>query len=46
MAVAINKVHWKNGLINQGGFENALLFASAFLTTLIAGPGKIAIDRD
>ena len=46
MGVAINKVHWKNGLINQGGYENALLFAAAFLTTFLAGPGKIAIDRD
>ena len=46
MAVAINKVHWKNGLINQGGFENALLFFAAFLTTFLAGPGAIAIDRD
>ena len=46
MGVAINKVHWKNGLINQGGYENALLFAAAFLTTFLAGSGKIAIDRD
>ena len=45
MGVAINKVHWKNGLINQGGYENALLFAAAFLTTFLAGSGKIGIDR-
>ncbi len=45
MGVAINKVHWKNGLINQGGYENALLFAAAFLVTFLAGPGKIGIDR-
>ena len=46
MGVAINKVHWKNGLINQGGFENPLLFFAAFLALFFAGPGKIAIDRD
>jgi putative oxidoreductase len=45
MGTAIGKVHWKNGLLNQGGFENPLLFAAAFLALLVAGPGKIAIDR-
>ena len=45
MGTAIGKVHWKNGLINQGGYENALLFAAAFLTTFLAGSGKIGLDR-
>lgn len=46
MGVAIGKVHWKNGLLNQGGYENPLLFFAAFLALFLAGPGKIAIDRD
>ncbi len=45
MAVAIQKVHVKNGLMGQFGYETPLLFAAAFATTLLAGPGKIGIDK-
>lgn len=45
MAVAIRKVHWDKGLLAQGGAETPLTFFAAFLTLLVAGPGKIALDR-
>jgi len=45
MAVAIQKVHVKNGLMGQFGFETPLLYAAAFATVLLAGPGKIGIDK-
>lgn len=45
MAVAIQKVHVKNGLMNQGGYEMPLLYAAGFAATLLAGPGKIGIDK-
>lgn len=45
MAVAIQKVHAKNGLMNQFGYEMPLLYAAAFATILLAGPGKVGIDK-
>ena len=45
MGVAIRKVHWNQGILAQGGAENALTFFAAFLTLLVAGPGKISLDR-
>lgn len=45
MAVAIKKVHAKNGLMNQGGYEVPLMFAAVFLTTFLSGSGKIGLDR-
>jgi putative oxidoreductase len=45
MAVAIQKVHAKNGLMGQYGFEMPLLYIAAFATVFIAGPGKIGIDK-
>ena len=45
MAVAIQKVHAKNGLMNQGGYEMPLLYAAAFATLFLAGPGKIGLDK-
>ena len=44
MVVAIQKVHWKNGMVGQGGFEfpTALLGATAALT--LTGPGALSID--
>jgi putative oxidoreductase len=44
MAIAIQKVHAKNGLMGQGGYEMPLLFAAGFATTLLAGSGKIGLD--
>ncbi len=43
-AVAIQKVHAPQGLINQGGFETNAILAAATATLAIAGPGKIAAD--
>jgi len=45
MAVAIGKVHWRNGLVGQGGFELPLSLLGACLTLLFAGPGKISLAR-
>ena len=45
MAVAIQKVHAKNGLMGQYGFEMPLLYIAAFATVLLAGPGKIGLDK-
>lgn len=46
MGTAIRKVHWEKGLLGQGGFENPLTFAAAFLALFIAGPGKLSFDGD
>jgi putative oxidoreductase len=39
MAVAIWKVHWKNGLVGAGGFEFALMMLASGLTFLFGGRG-------
>ncbi len=44
MAVAIQKVHAKNGLVGQGGYEFALALLAASVAILVAGPGKLSID--
>ena len=44
MAVAISRVHWKNGLVGQGGYELALSMLAGVLAVLFAGPGAISID--
>ncbi len=44
MAVAIQKVHAKQGLVGQGGSEFPLALLAASLAILLAGPGKISID--
>jgi putative oxidoreductase len=46
MAVAISRVHWKNGLVGQGGYELALSLLGGLLALLFAGPGAISIDGD
>jgi uncharacterized membrane protein YphA (DoxX/SURF4 family) len=44
MAVAISKVHWKNGLAGEGGFSYpAQLFAES-VALFLAGPGAFSID--
>lgn len=44
MYVAIRKVHWENGLVGQGGFEMAALFATVAASIWMAGPGKYSLD--
>lgn len=46
MGVAIGRVHWKTGLMGQGGYEPALTFLGGLLALLFAGPGAISIDGD
>ena len=44
MAVAISKVHWKNGLSGEGGYSYpAQLFAES-VALIFAGPGALSID--
>lgn len=44
MFVAIRKVHWKNGMYGQGGYELAGLFAIIAAAIGMTGPGKISLD--
>ncbi len=44
MATAIQKVHWKNGLYGEGGFEFPLLLAASAATLFLAGPGNLSLD--
>lgn len=44
MLVAIRKVHWKNGMYGQGGYELAGLFATVAATIWMTGPGKFSLD--
>ena len=45
MAVAIGKVHWRNGLIGPGGFEFPLSLLAACLALIGVGPGQISLSR-
>ncbi len=45
MAVAVLKVHLKNGLTGQGGYEFALLLGCAALALMTVGAGVISLDR-
>ncbi len=47
MAVAIGKVHWKNGLVgaNRGGYEFPLALAVIAVALIFYGAGPIAIDH-
>jgi putative oxidoreductase len=47
MAVAISKVHWKNGLVgsNRSGFEFPLALAVIALALIFYGAGPIAVDH-
>lgn len=46
MAVAINKVHAKNGVwVTNGGFEYNLVLIAAAFALAVDGPGAISIDR-
>jgi len=44
MAVAIGKVHWKNGLMGKGGYEYALSLAAIAFALILFGAGPIALD--
>lgn len=45
MAVAIVKVHWRNGFFNHGGgIEYPLLNAVAAFVVGLSGPGRFSID--
>lgn len=44
-AVAINKVHWKNGpWVTQGGFEYNVALIAASLALASSGPGPFSLD--
>ena len=45
MAVAIERVHFKNGLmVSKGGYEFALTLLTACLALLFTGPGRASLD--
>lgn len=44
MAVAIGKVHWKNGLLGKGGYEFPLALAVIAFALIFFGAGPIALD--
>jgi putative oxidoreductase len=46
MLVAVTKVHWKNGLVGQGGYEFPLSLLGSLVALVLAGPGAISIDGD
>lgn len=44
MAVAIEKVHWKNGLLGKGGYEFPLSLVAIAFALIFLGAGPIALD--
>lgn len=45
MVVAIQKVHWKNGLFaSKGGYELNLSLIGALVVLLLNGPGRASLD--
>jgi putative oxidoreductase len=44
MFVAITKVHWKNGLRGQGGYEFPLALAALAFALIFFGAGPISLD--
>lgn len=44
MAVAIWKVHWKNGMFGKGGYEFPLTLATIAFALIFFGAGPIALD--
>ena len=44
MAVAIGKIHWKNGLLGNGGYEFPLALAAIAFALIFFGAGPIALD--
>jgi putative oxidoreductase len=45
MAVAIWKVHWKNGLLGQGGYQFPLSLTAIAFALILFGGGPIALDH-
>jgi putative oxidoreductase len=44
MAVAIWKIHWKNGMFGKGGYELVLTLATIAFALIFFGAGPIALD--
>jgi putative oxidoreductase len=44
MSVAIWKVHWKNGLLGQNGYQFPLSLAAIAFALILLGAGPIALD--
>jgi len=44
MSVAIWKVHWKNGLLGNGGYQFPLALAAMAFALIFLGAGPIALD--
>ena len=44
MCVAIVRVHWKHGLLGQGGYEYPLALAAIAFALIFYGGGAISID--
>jgi len=44
LAVAIWKVHWKNGMFAKGGYEFPLTLATIAFALILFGAGPIALD--
>jgi putative oxidoreductase len=44
MAVAIDKVHWKNGLKGPGGYEFPMACATIAFALIFLGAGPISLD--
>jgi putative oxidoreductase len=44
LAVAIWKVHWKNGLLGQGGYQFPLALVAIAFALIFLGAGPIALD--
>lgn len=45
MAVAIWKIHWKNGMFGKGGYEFPLTLLITAFALILFGAGPIAIDH-
>ena len=45
MLVAISKVHFKNGLMGQGGYEFPMAVATIAFALIFLGAGPIALDH-
>jgi|SRR4051812_16535086 putative oxidoreductase len=44
MMVAVLKVHWKNGLLGNGGYQFPLTLAAIAFALIFFGAGPIALD--
>ena len=44
MAVAIWKIHWKNGMFGKGGYEFPLTLLTIAFALILFGAGPIAMD--